>query len=88
MQEQDGGFIITLFKNNLTEELLIKLGLNDRQLKAVFFVKEKGRMTNKQYQGLFAVSRETASRDLAELTEIGIFINSGSKGAGSFFKIK
>lgn len=41
MKEQDGGFIITLFKDNLTEEQLTKLGLNDRQLKAIFFVKEK-----------------------------------------------
>ena len=88
MQELDGGFIITLFKNNLTEELLIKLGLNDRQVKAVLFVKEKGRITNKEYQGLFDVSRETASRDLVKLAELGIFTNSGSKGAGSFFILK
>lgn len=88
MQELDGGFIITLFKNNLTEELLIKLGLNDRQVKAVLFVKEKGKITNKEYQGLFAVSRETASRDLVKLAELGIFSNSGSKGAGSFFILK
>ena len=33
--EQDGGFLVTLFKNNLSEELLKKLGLNERQIKAV-----------------------------------------------------
>jgi ATP-dependent DNA helicase RecG len=88
MKEQDGGFIITLFKDNLTEERLTKLGLNDRQVKAVNFVKEKGKITNKEYQELFAVSRETASRDLSELAEKEVFENSGSKGAGSFFKLK
>jgi ATP-dependent DNA helicase RecG len=87
MQEQDGGFIITLFKNKLTEEQLIKLGLNDRQLKAVDYVKEKGKITNKEYQRLFTVSRETASRDLADLTKKGVFISSGSKGAGSSYKL-
>ncbi len=88
IKEFQGGFLVTLFKDNLTEDQLAKLGLNDRQLKAVNFVKEKGKITNKEYQELFAVSRETASRDLAELTEKGIFENSGSKGAGSFFKLK
>ncbi|MCY4779876.1 hypothetical protein ORI89_09450 [Sphingobacterium sp. UT-1RO-CII-1] len=33
--EQDGGFSVTLFKNKLTVEQLTKLGLNERQLKAV-----------------------------------------------------
>jgi ATP-dependent DNA helicase RecG len=88
IKEFQGGILVTLFKDNLTEEQLTKLGLNDRQFKVVNFVKEKGKITNKEYQELFAVSRETASRDLAGLTEKGIFENSGSKGAGSFFKLK
>ncbi len=88
IKEFQGGFLVTLFKNNLTDEQLIKLGLNERQLKAVNFVKDKGKITNKEYQELFSVSRETASRDLGELTEKGIFENSGSKGAGSFFRLK
>jgi ATP-dependent DNA helicase RecG len=87
MQERDGGFIVSLFKNNLADDVLIKLGLNSRQLKAVNFVKEKGKISNKEYQELFSVSRETASRDLADLTTKGVFINSGTKGAGSFFKL-
>ena len=88
MKELDGGFSVILFKDNLSEEQLIKFGLNERQVKAVAFVKEKGLITNKQYQEIFLISRETASRDLAELTEREIFENSGSKGAGSFFKLK
>ncbi len=88
MQEQDGGFIISLFKNMRAEEQLVKLGLNDRQLKAVNFVKEKGKITNREYQKLFIVSRETASRDLADLTKKGVFISSGSKGAGSSYMLK
>src|SRR5690606_16301045 len=37
--EEFGGFLVTLFKNNLTTEQLTKLGLNDRQLKAVKYVR-------------------------------------------------
>lgn len=38
MKEQDGGFLITLFKNKFNEDQLRQLGLNDRQVKAVLFV--------------------------------------------------
>ena len=86
MQEQDGGFIITLFKNNLTEEQLIKLGLNERQLKAVFFVKEKGSITNSGYQLLNKTSDRTALRDLETLTELNVLIKEGEK-KGTCYKL-
>ena len=88
MLELDGGFSITLFKNNLTEEQLIKLGLNDRQIKAVIFVKEKGKITNKDYQSLNDCSRNTASNDLADLVQKGLFTPSDIKGAGAFYQLK
>lgn len=87
MKEQDGGFIITLFKNNLNEEQLTKLGLNDRQLKAVFFVKDKGRITNKEYQEINDTSDRTALRDLESLMELNIFIKEGEK-KGTIYKLK
>ena len=87
MQEQDGGFIITLFKNTLTEEQLKKLGLNARQVKAVLYVKEKGKITNKEYQEVFNVARRTATRDLTELVEKRILKSSETKGAGAFYEI-
>lgn len=83
--EQDGGFFVTLFKNNLTAEQLAKLGLNDRQLKAVEYVKGKGRITNKEYQSLNTISERTASRELSDLTEKQVFKSSETKGAGSYF---
>jgi ATP-dependent DNA helicase RecG len=87
MQEQDGGFIITLFKNILTEEQLKKLGLNARQIKAVLFVKKKGRISNKEYQEVLGVARMTATRDLTLLVEKGIFKSSDTKGAGSYYEL-
>lgn len=88
MQELDGGFIITLFKNTLTEEQLTKIGLNDRQLKAVEYVKEKGKITNKEYQQLNDCSRNTASNDLSDLVKKDIFKPSEVKGAGAFYRLK
>lgn len=88
MKELDGGFIITLFKDNLTSEQLIKLGLNDRQIKAVLFVKEKGKITNSEYQKLNNCSRNTASNDLGFLVQKNILVGSDIKGAGAFYQLK
>jgi len=87
--EQDGGLLVTMFKNNLTKEQLTKLGLNERQLKAVEYVKEKGKITNKEYQELNGVSKVTAYRDLTELIEqYKLFERKGDVGAGtSYFLI-
>jgi ATP-dependent DNA helicase RecG len=87
MKEQDGGFIITLFKDKLTQEQLLKQGLNDRQIKSVMFVKEKGKITNSEYQSLNETSDRTALRDLEELTEKGILTKEGEK-KGTFYKLR
>ena len=84
MKELDGGFIITLFKDNITPEQLTKLGLNDRQVKAVLFIKEKGKITNSEYQVLNEVSDRTALRDIEELTEKGILVKEGEKKGTSY----
>lgn len=88
MQELDGGFSITLFKNTLSAQQLTKLGLNDRQVKAVLFVKEKGKITSKDYQLLNDCSRNTASNDLANLVQRQLFKPSDVKGAGAFYQLK
>jgi len=60
-------------KDIYTEEYFNKLGLNERQIKAVMYVKEKGRITNKEYQQLIKnISRITATRNLTDLTIKGI----------------
>ena len=86
--ERDGGFLVTIYKNNsLSEERLVKLGLNPRQIKAVLYVKEQGKISNKEYIEINSVARPTATRDLTELVEkYRIFANTG-KGAGSYYEI-
>ncbi|HEX5154673.1 MAG TPA: ATP-binding protein [Parafilimonas sp.] len=87
MLELDGGFSVMLFKNNLTEDQLTKLGLNERQIKAVKYVKDKGRISNKEYQELFSVARRTATRDLTDLVKKEILHSTETKGAGSYYII-
>ncbi|MCA6496027.1 MAG: DeoR family transcriptional regulator, partial [Chitinophagaceae bacterium] len=87
MKEEFGGVMITLFKERFTEEQLRKMGLNERQVKAVLFVLENGKITNKEYQEKFGVSRMTATRDLTELVEKSILKSSDTKGAGSYYEL-
>lgn len=77
--EAFGGFQITIFKDRYNEASLRKMGLNERQLKAVLYVKENGSITNSEYQKLSSVSDRTALRDLENLVEQAIFKVSGQK---------
>jgi len=86
--ERDGGFSVTLFKDSFSEEELKKSGLNDRQVKAVLYVKERRKITNKKYQEINGISERTASREISELVKAGILEQTGSFGAGSFYKMK
>ncbi|WP_206197568.1 ATP-binding protein [Terrimonas sp.] len=85
--EQDGGILVTLFKDRYIEAGLRKMGLNERQLKAVKYVTENGKITNKQYQEILGVARITATRDLQSLVKKGVSRYSESKGAGSYYEL-
>ncbi|GHV65278.1 ATP-dependent DNA helicase [Bacteroidia bacterium] len=87
LSEKEGGFIVTLFKDRFSEEQLQKLGLNDRQIKAVLYVKEKGKITNSDYQEINNISERTASRDLEELFQKGIFERIG-ESKSTYYNIK
>ena len=74
-------------KDIYNEKHLQSLDLNGRQVKAVFFTKDKGKITNSDYQTLNDVSRETATRDLKELIDKQLIKPSGQKGAGAFYTL-
>lgn len=82
-EERFGGFLVIFNKDIYTEEYLMKLGFNERQIKAVMYVKEKGGIANKEYQQLLPnISRVTATRDLTKLVGKGIFevVGNGKRG--------
>ena len=54
--------------------------MNERQIKAVMYVKEKGKITNKEYQEVAETTDRTALRDLKHLCELGIFQRIGTTG--------
>ncbi len=74
-------------KDIYNEKYLKSLNLNERQIKAVLYLKEKGKINNSDYQNLNNVSRETATRDLKELIDKQLMKPSGQKGAGAFYTL-
>jgi len=85
--EEYQGFRVIFLKDIFTEEYLNELGCNDRQIKAVVYVKERERITNNDYQRLNHVSRQTASRELTELVSRSIFRRIGKTGKSTFYAL-
>ena len=75
-------FWITFRKDIYNKVDLSLLGLSDRQIQAVLYVKEKGKITNSEYQEINkGITDRTALRDLDSLVENGIFQRIGEKKA-------
>ena len=87
-KEEFAGFSLYLRKDYYTEERLKEMGFNERQIKAVIYVKEKGKITNKEYQEINGVIKKTASRDLGVLTDKRILEKVGSTGKGTHYIMK
>ena len=69
--------VVTFRKIMLTEDLLVKFGLNDRQIKAIEFIRERGKISNFEYRELNNVSNKTAYMDLSKLVDTGILVPRG-----------
>jgi ATP-dependent DNA helicase RecG len=67
-EEISGALIVTLRKE-ISEDFLKEKGLNERQIKVISYIREKGSVTNKEYQQIFGVSKRTASSDLSDLVK-------------------
>jgi ATP-dependent DNA helicase RecG len=82
-----GQFTVVFHKDIFNEEELRKRGLNERQIKAVKYVKEKGKITNREYQELSNISRQMATIDLSHLVEKGILTMKGKAGKGIAYQL-
>ncbi|KKH46863.1 helix-turn-helix domain-containing protein [Methanosarcina sp. 1.H.A.2.2] len=85
--EEYQGFRVIFKKGIFNEEYLRNIGLNERQIKAVLHVKEKGKITNKEYQEICEVKERLATMELKDLVEKGIFEKIGSRGRGTHYTI-
>ena len=84
-EEYQSGFLVEFRKDIYTEEYLRKLGLNDRQQKAVQHVKTTGKITNQELRDLTDVVIRTASRDLEDLVRKGVLVKMGKTGRSTHY---
>jgi len=80
-----GEFVTTVWRDWLTTEAAGTLGLNERQLKAVGYVRSSGRITNREYRKITGATERTALRDLAELLEKRVLAKRGETGRSAHY---
>jgi len=77
--EDTGTAIIVIFRKSiLTPKVLEEYGLEERQTRAIEFIKEHNKITTREYCRFFNIARDTANRDLNKLLEKGIITRKGS----------
>ncbi len=79
-------FRVTIWRNWLTDDRMKGLKLNERQVKAVQFLKSDLRITNTEYQKLTGVSRATTKRDLDEMVKLGLLKLEGA-GRSAYYRL-
>jgi ATP-dependent DNA helicase RecG len=83
---QDGGqFVMTLWRDWLTDSVIPSLNLNERQREVLNFLKINRRISNADYQKLTGAIRKTASRDLEDLTRRKVLQKVGKTGRGTYY---
>ncbi len=80
-------FVVTVWRDWLTDEEMARLALTKRQCAAVQHVKIAGRITNRKLRELTGIVDRTASRDLDDLVEMGVFRRVGTTGRSTYYVI-
>jgi ATP-dependent DNA helicase RecG len=86
-KEEFAGFSLYMRKDKYSNERLREMGLNERQIRAVMYLKEEGKITNKVYRHLTGLSDEGARIDLTELIDRGL-LQRKNKGRGAHYVLK
>jgi len=77
--------VVTFRKSKLTEEYLETLNLNERQMKALEFLKEHKRITSKKYADLFGITDRMARNDLRKLVNKEVMKRVGTSDKTSYY---
>lgn len=83
-EQRAGQWVVTLWRDWLTEEVIDALKLNDRQVAGLKLLKMERKITTMEYQKFVGCSRRTAARDLDELLEKGVIARKGA-GRGAHY---
>ena len=84
IEADEQSVLVTIFS---TKEKFEKgtLELNYRQKNAITYTREKGKITNSEYQLIDKTTKKTATRDLFELVKREILLKKGRTGKGVYY---
>ncbi|MCC5945773.1 MAG: putative DNA binding domain-containing protein [Bernardetiaceae bacterium] len=74
-------------KDIYNESYLRTLQLNDRQIRAVFFVKNNDKITNSEYQKINNIKKTVAALELQDLTKKEVLVKIGKTGRGIKYRL-
>jgi ATP-dependent DNA helicase RecG len=77
-EQRSGSFVLTLWRDWLTESVLAEYGLSDRQHAVVLHMKVSERITTSEYRNITGVSESTALRELRQMVQTGILVRVGA----------
>ena len=86
-EQRAGQWVVTMWRDWLTDGILAEKGLNDRQRAVVHHLKVSGRITTSEYLKIIGVSESTALRELREMVGKGIIQRVGTTGRGAFYSL-
>lgn len=87
-EQRGSSFVVTLWRDWLTNSFMTRLGLSARQKKGMAVLRDRDKLTSGVYQKETGVSRQTASRDLEDLVQKGVLERRGEKKATHYVKAR
>lgn len=78
-------FVLRIWREWLTADVLTGLGLNERQTAAMAVIRQQRRITTGEYQRAAGARRATAKRDLEDLVRKGLLTPMGA-GRGAYYE--
>jgi predicted HTH transcriptional regulator len=86
--EDANEFHTIIYRDIWIKNYLLQLGLNEHQLKAIKYIKENGKITNKEYQNITGLKKRQSSDDLKILELKKVLIRIGKTGRGVYYILK
>ncbi|MCX6698498.1 MAG: helix-turn-helix domain-containing protein [Methanomicrobiales archaeon] len=86
--QEEQGFSVVFRKDIFNAEALGQQGLNARQIQAVAYIREHGKITNSQFQILASIKKRQATKDLTDLEERQVISRIGKTGKGTHYIFK
>jgi ATP-dependent DNA helicase RecG len=88
IEEDQGGIRVTFLKSIYTEEYLRTQNINERQIKAIMYVKEHGSITNSLYQTINSLGKSVSATELTDLVKKRFLERIGLTGRGSNYILR